>query len=133
MNIHHFEMDTNDCDMIASDLQAGKTAVAKGRKIVGTGKCFKFALYGGWSTNLPDFIRDNINVIHLGCEQYPLRMTVLLQDMKTHDFSVAQKMAEVTVDSVVYPIVVSAQDGMLDIVCDKTIDIELFYGKDEYI
>lgn len=71
MKISYYEMDTNDCDMIASDLQAGKTAVARGQKITGTGKSFEFATYGYITTNIPTPIPTNINVIHLGCMEYP--------------------------------------------------------------
>ena len=133
LNVKHYEMNTNDCTMVASDLQVGVTAVARGQKIIGTGKTFSFASYGTWSTNFPDFIPDSINTIQIGSTQYPIRMTVLFQDMKNHDFTKLQKMAEVTIDGVIYPIFVSVIDGIFDIVCDKTIDIELFCGKDEYI
>lgn len=133
LNVHHFEQNTNDATLKPSDLQAGITAYAKGKKVTGTGKCFSFASYGGWSTNFPIFVPDSINTIQIGSQHYPVKMTVVFQDMKTHDFSVARNMAEVVIDGAVYPMTVSVENGMFNIVCDKTIDIQLFYGKDEYI
>ena len=73
LNIRHYEMNTNDCDMIASDLQAGKKAVATGQKITGTGKSFEFASYGGWMTNLPLAIPSMINAIQIGSNNYFVR------------------------------------------------------------
>lgn len=132
-NINHFEHNTNDATMKASDLQAGITAYARGKKITGTGKCFSFAQYGAWKTNLPDFVPNTINIIQIGSETHPIKMTVPFQNMKIHDFSSSQKIAEAIVDGNIYSINASVQNGMLNISCDKTIDIELFYGKDEYI
>ena len=65
MKLKHYEISTNDCDMVASDLQAGKTAVAKGRKITGTGKSFEFACYGQLDTNAKRYVPANINVVEI--------------------------------------------------------------------
>lgn len=133
LNISHYEMNTNDCTMVASDLQAGVTAVARGQKITGTGKCFEFACYGDYETNLIDFVPTSINVVQIGSLDYPIRMTMTLNTMKTLDFTIAQKVAEVSIGGVTYPITVSVQDGILDIACDQTINIQIFYGKDNYV
>lgn len=133
LKVKHYEISTNDCDMIASDLQAGKTAVAKGRKITGTGKAFDFATYGSWKTNRPDFVPETINVIQVNSLDYPVIMTVTLREMTTLDFSTPQKIADVIVDGTSYPITVSVQSGMLTVACDQTINIEMFYGRDRYI
>ncbi len=133
LNIKHYEMDTNDCDMIASDLQAGKTAVAKGRKVTGTGKSFSFATYGGWLTNESDFIPTAINTVLIGSVDYPVTMTVPMNEIRFYDFSSPQKVAEVLIDGITYPITLSVQNGEFLIACEKTINIELFIGKDEYI
>lgn len=133
LNINYFERDTNDCDMVASDLQAGKTAVARGQKITGTGKCFSFATYGDWTTNISDIIPMMINVVHVGSVDYPVKMTDTLNNTKFYDFSVAQQVAEITIDGVVYPITISVQNDELMIACEKTINLQLFMGKDEYI
>lgn len=125
--------DTQDATMVASDLQAGVTCYAKGQKVTGTGKSFEFACYGGWKTNRIDFVPNPINVIQIGSPDYPTRMTVTLNNMKTLDFTIAQSVAEVSIDDTIYPITVSVQDGILDIACDKTINIEFFYGKDNYV
>ena len=133
LNIKHYEIDTNSCDMIASDLQAGKTAVARGKKITGTGKSFSFASYGGWTTNESYIIPMVINTIQIGSMDYPVKMTIPFQNMKTHDFSAEQEIAEVTINNVVYPMTVFVQNGELIITCEKVINIELFIGKDEYV
>ena len=133
MKVHSYELNSNDCDMIASDLQAGKTAVARGKKIVGTGKSFEFASYGGCVTNLPIAVPSVINAIQISSVSYPIKMTVPVYNTTRLDFSALQTIAEVVIDEMVYPITVSVQNGMLTVFCDYTIDIELFYGKDRYI
>ena len=133
LKVKHYEMNTNDCTMIESDLQSGKTGVVKGKKITGTGKSFEFASYGGWMTNLPLAIPSMINTIQIGSNNYFVRTIIPVFNTTRLDFSVSQTIAEVTIDGVVYPLVVSIQNGMLTISCEHTIDIELFYGKDRYI
>ena len=132
LKVRHYEMDTNDCDMIASDLQAGKTAVARGKKIVGTGKSFEFATYGESMTNLPIFVPTTINVIQIGSLVYSIKTNISMYNTSFVDFTSPKQVAEVIIDGVNYPLMVSVQNGMLTISCDKTIDIELFYGKDNY-
>lgn len=131
--VKHYEISTNDCDMESFDLQTGKTAVAKGKKITGTGKAFEFAFYGAWTTNLPIIIPVEINVIQISSIAYPIKTLVSVYDITSVDFSVPQTIAEAIIDGTNYPIVVSMQSGMLNISCDRTIDIELFYGKDRYV
>lgn len=133
LNVNHYELSSNDCDMIASDLQAGKTAVARGKKITGTGKSFSFASYGNWTTNESYIIPMPINTIQVGSVDYPIKMTIPFKDMKTHDFITAQKMADATIDGVDYPITVSVKNNKLIITCERTIEIQLFIGKDEYV
>ena len=133
MNIKHYEMDTNDCTMVPSDLQAGVTGVARGKKIVGTGKCFEFASYGAMETNLPDIIPNNINVIEISSIYYPIQITIPLSEMKNMDFSTELKVADVIVDGEAYPLTVLASNNELNISCDKTIKLEVFYGKDNYV
>lgn len=133
INFVNLGTDTDDATLVASDLQAGVTAYAKGRKVTGTGKSFSFAIYGTCKTNRLNVAPETINVIQIGSFQYPIKMTIPFKDMRIHDFSTAQQMAEVTIDGIIYPIIVSMQNGLLNITCDQTIDIELFYGRDEYI
>lgn len=132
LNIRHYEMDTNSATMVPSDLQAGVTAFAKGKKITGTGKCFSFAIYGRSKTNESNIVPTIINIIQIGSVDYPIRMTLPMNDMVSHDFTTAQSVAEVTIDGEVYPIIVSVQNGELSIVCEQTISIQLFIGRDEY-
>ena len=133
LNIRHYEMDTNDCTMVPSDLQAGVTGVSKGKKIVGTGKCFEFASYGAMETNLPDIIPNNINVIEISSIYYPIQITIPLSEMKNMDFSTELKVADVIVDGEAYPLTVLASNNELNISCDKTIKLQVFYGKDNYV
>jgi hypothetical protein len=133
MNIHSYELSTNDCTAIPSDIQAGVTCVSKGKKITGTGKSFSFASYGRWRTNVSDFIFADINTIQIGCTDYPVKTLIPVSETYSCDFSTPQEVAEVVVDGVPYPMTVSLQNGEFLVSCDKTIKIELFIGKDEYI
>jgi hypothetical protein len=133
LNIKHYEMDTNDCDMIASDLQAGKTAVARGKKIVGTGKSFEFATYGGMETNSMDYVPTIINVIQITSVDYPVKSSIALNKMENFDFSTEQTIGVVVIDNIEYPITVSIENSILTLNCDKTITLEVFLGKDNYI
>ena len=133
LNIRHYEMSTNDATMKSSDMQAGVTGYARGKKVVGTGKCFSFATYGGWMTNKSDFIPESINTVQIGSVDYPVKMTVSMIGSHSCDFSIPQKVAEVIVDGTTYPITFSVQDGEYLVSCEKNINIELFIGKDEYL
>lgn len=130
--VNHYEMDTNSATVQPSDMQAGVTCFARGKKVVGTGKAFSFATYGGWKTNESDIIPMVINTIQIGCTDYPVRMTVPMNSMVSHDFTTPQVMAEATIDGIVYPITVSVENGEFLISCEKTFNVELFIGKDEY-
>lgn len=132
LNIKHYELNTNDCDMIASDLQAGKTAVARGKKITGTGKSFEFAWYGQIETNQQIYIPSDINVIEVSSTLYPVQLTIALSDMKNHDFSTAQTVCRAIVNGASSDIIVTAANNSLLLSCDKDIKLEVFYGKDNY-
>lgn len=133
LNINYFEQDTNDCDMIASDLQAGKTAVARGKKIVGTGKSFEFARYGSVSTNVSTIIPTMINVVEITSLNYPVQSFIALNDMQDIDFSTSQTIGNIIVDGTPYPLTIVASDNTMTISCDKMIRLEIFYGKDNYV
>lgn len=132
-NIKHFEMNTNSCDMVASDLQAGKTAVARGQKITGTGKSFEFAYYGAIETNIPAYIPSNVNIVEIAATGYPVQLLIALSDMKNIDFTTEQTVANIIVDGVAYPLVVKAINNFLTVACSQAITLEIFYGKDNYI
>lgn len=133
MKIKHYEMNTNDATLKASDMQSGVTAYARGQKVIGTGKCFSFASYGNLRTNESDIVPSIINVIHIGCVDYPIKMAIPTSSMIHCDFSVVQKVAEVTIEDIAYPIFASVQDNEFLITCEKNINLELFIGKDEYV
>lgn len=132
LNIKHYEMNTNDCDMVASDLQAGKTGVAKGRKITGTGKCFEFANYGVSRTNVSEYIPTSINVVEITSLEYPIKSSIAFSNMINVDFTTEQPIGVVVVDEVEYPITVKAEGYFLTFGCEKTITLQSFYGKDRY-
>jgi len=132
LNVKHYELDTNSATMVPSDLQTGVTAFAKGKKVEGTGKAFEFAMYGDWNTNTPIVVPSTINVVQVGSLNYPIRMTNSVYNMNSLDFTKTQKIAEVTIEGTVYSISASVQNGMLTIFCDNTIEIQLFFGKDNY-
>lgn len=133
MNIHHFEMDTNDATLISSDLQAGVTAYARGQKVTGTGKSFEFASYSALQTNQPLYIPSNINVVEIASVNYPIQLTIMFSEMKNVDFTVEQIIGKVIVDGTTYDVLVSATNNSLLFTCDKTITLEVFFGKDNYV
>lgn len=133
MNVKHFEVSTQDCTAIPSDIQTGVTCVSKGKKITGTGKSFSFASYGKWKTNEPNFIPMNINTVQIGSVDYPVRMTVSISGSHSYNFAAPQEVAEVVINGIAYPMTVSVQNGEFLVTCEKTIDIQFFIGKDEYI
>ena len=132
MNIHSYELSTNDCTAIPSDLQAGVTCVSKGKKITGTGKSFEFANYGSTETNIPDFVPTSINVVEITSVDYPIKSIIAFRDMSSIDFSNEQDIGTVVVDGVEYPITVKVNGNFLTFNCEKTITLESFYGKDRY-
>lgn len=133
LNIKHYELSTNDCDMIASDLQAGKTAVARGKKITGTGKSFEFAFYGDYEINETAYIPNNINVIEITSTEYPIQHIVALNNMRDIDFTTEQIIGNVITDGISYPIIVKAVNNFITISCEKNMTLQIFYGKDNYV
>lgn len=131
LKVKHYEMDSNFATVEPSDMQAGKTAVARGKKITGTGKSFEFANYGAIKTNTSRYIPSDINVIELASSEYPIKLTLELDAMKNTDFS-NKKVAIVNIDGIDYDLTVNAGSNLLNIVCDRTFTLQLFYGKDNY-
>lgn len=130
MMIHN---DTMDATMVASDLQAGVTAYANGQKVTGTGKSFEFAQYGNIRTNDTCPVPSMINVIAVTSMQYPVKSTFEFGEMKNTDFSVAQKIGVVSINNVEYDILVSVISNMLSITCNQNVDLQIFFGKDNYV
>lgn len=133
MKVKHYEMNTNDCTMLESDLQAGKTGVVKGRKITGTGKSFEFACYGDAMTNVPEFIPTLINVVEIASIEYPIRTSITFSNMINVDFTTEQTIGYVIVNENEYPITVTIQGNVMLLNCEKTISLQIFYGRDNYI
>ena len=133
LNIHTFEMNTNSATVQPSDMQAGVTAFARGQKITGTGKSFEFAFYGNIDTNFPTPIPNNINVIEIASTQNPIQLVTILSNMKNLDFTSDNIVARAIVDGSSYDISVQVSQNMLNIFCDKDIELQVFYGKDNYV
>ena len=132
LNIKHYEISTNDCDMIASDMQAGKTAVARGKKITGTGKSFEFASYGGFKTNSPIPVPAMVNVVEVACTGYPVQLSIELSLMKGINFAESQTVGNVVINGATLPLIARVENNILTITCSETIALEVFYGKDNY-
>ena len=133
LKVKHYEVSTNDCDMIASDLQAGKTAVARGQKITGTGKSFEFALYGDTTSNAILPLPTLLNVLSITSHTHPVQMNDRLFDLLEKDFTVEQEIGTAVVEGVSYPIKAIVSSNILQFICDKTINLQFFCGKDNYI
>lgn len=133
MKIKHYELDTNSATVQPSDMQAGVTCFARGKKITGTGKAFEFASYGKIDTNTPIFSPTIVNVVEIASLTYPIRLSVELGVMRDIDFSTPQTIGYVMVDNVEYPIIVQVDGVVLTFTCEKTIELQAFYGKDLYV
>lgn len=127
-------MDTNDCDMTASDLQAGKTGVARGQKITGTGKAFSFAMYGDCESNIMLPIpTSEINTIIVSANGYAVKMIQAMKDFREVNFSTAQEVATINIDGEDYIITLQIVSNMLTIACGKNVTLQVMFGKDDYI
>lgn len=133
LKVKHYELNTNSATVQPSDLQAGITCFARGQKVIGTGKAFSFAFYGKVTTNFPNPIPSNINVIQISALDYPLQSTVAIRDVKTLDLSNNTLIANIIVDGISYPINISIANNMATFTCDKKIYLQVFYGKDDYV
>lgn len=133
LNIKHFEVSTNDCTMKASDLQAGVTGVARGKKIVGTGKCFEFAAYGNTPSNKSIPIPCEINTILISSTTYPVQSLFAMDDISNIDFSSGRTVANLIVNGNSNPIIVTVSDNMFTISCNEDVILEYFMGKDAYV
>lgn len=125
--------DTDDGTIVPSDMQAGTIGYARGQKIVGTGKAFSFAMYGQITTNDPWPVPEVINVIEIASLQYPIKASVGFSEMASLDFSTEKTVGLITIDGTDYPITAKVVSNILTIACSQTIDLQVFYGKDEYV
>jgi hypothetical protein len=131
--VRHFETSTNGATAVNSAVQAGLTYYANGRKEVGTGKSFEFAMYGDFEANDDWFIPTEINVIHISCSSYPTLTEVDIMKTLDLDFSQGQVIGKLIADNAEYPITVTVLDNIITIACDKIVTFQVFYGKDNYI
>lgn len=132
LNIRKLDVDTNDATIVASDMQSGMTAYAKGVKVTGTGKSFAFAFYGSRETNIAIPVPSTINVIDVSSMVYPVQMLIAFSEMKDADFTVETQIANVVINGTTYPITAQVADSKLTLSCSQAISLQLFYGKDEH-
>lgn len=137
LNINYFEVDTNSATVQPSDMQAGTTCFARGKKITGTGKSFEFASYGVVTTNVQRFVPTLINIVEISGIDYPVKSLIDLLEINEIDFSTEQTIGVVVVDSVEYPITVNitvnVEGYFLTFNCEKAVTLNFFCGKDNYI
>lgn len=133
LNIRKLDVDTNDATIVASDMQSGSIAYAKGQKVTGTGKAFAFASYGAVHLNVPIPVPSMINIVEIASTIYPTTMPLGLADVKDVDLSTSNVIANVSIDGQTYPVSAIVTDGMLSLTCEKDISLEVFYGKDDHV
>lgn len=133
MKIKHYEMNTNDSNLKPSDMQTGKIAYGKGKRIVGTGKAFEFAIYGDTTTTSMFPIPNLLNTLSITSSEYFVQMNDRIFDLQEKDFTVEQEIGKVIIEDVQYPIKVIFLDNMLKFTCDKTVSLQFFCGRDNYI
>lgn len=133
LHITKHDVSTDDATLKASDLQSGVTAYARGQKVTGTGKAFAFALYGGISSNdvIPIPVAE-INTISIASASYSVKMESPILVIRDYDYSVSTKVADVTVDGTDYPIAVMVTNNTITVTCEKTVALQVLFGKDEY-
>lgn len=129
----YMHTDTDDADITAPDMQSGMTAYAKGVKLTGTGKCFRFATYGKMETNVATYVPNTINTIVVSSTVYPVKMNMEVTSMKDTNFSAAQKIGTVTVGGVEYAITAQVASNQLTLTCPQSISLQVFYGKDDHV
>lgn len=132
LKVKHYEVSTSDATVQPSDVQAGVTYYARGTKGVGTGRCFEFASYGFVYTNVPTPIPSTINVVEVASLDYPVQLTIALNKMYNVDFSTSQNIGNIIIDGQSYPLTIVVSNNRMTISCDKTIKLEIFYGRDNY-
>lgn len=133
LKVKHYELNTNGATVVNSAVQAGLTYYANGKKEVGTGKSFEFASYGEMKTNSMDFVPTLINTVEIGSIDYPIKSTIAFSNMANTDFTIEQNVGSVVIDGVEYPITIKIENSILTFNCEKTITLQFFYGKDNYI
>lgn len=133
LNIHTYEQDTNSATVQASDMQAGVTAFARGQKIVGTGKCFSFAMYGVFETNASIYVPNNINVVEIASTEHPIKSLISFQNINTIDFSAEQAVGVIDINGLNIEIKAKVENNILTFICSNTINLEIFFGKDDYL
>jgi hypothetical protein len=74
-----------------------------------------------------------VNIVEIACINHPIRFSMALRDMHNIDFSMVQTIGYVVIDNVEYPITAQVNGVMLTFACEKTVELQYFYGKDNYV
>ena len=134
MKVKHYEMSTADATLKASDMQAGVTAYAKGKKVTGTGKCFSFAMYGNCASNISFPIPVSvINTINISSDNNNVKLAGKMFDFRNFDFTTSQTIATISVDGIDYDIRFKVENNFITISCDKNVTLQVMFGKDDHI
>lgn len=132
--VNHFEMNTNDATMTASDMQAGVTGYAKGVKVEGTGKAFEFASYGSFPVNRSIPIpTSDINTIVVSSTDGAVKMKNGINSLRDLDFAIEQEIAKIIIENIEYSLTVKITNNKITFGCIQNISVQAMIGKDNFI
>lgn len=63
----------------------------------------------------------------------PIKSSIDFNNMRNIDFTVEQTVGAAIIDGIEYPIVASVKNSIFTLNCEKTITLEIFFGKDNYV
>jgi hypothetical protein len=130
MMIHN---DTQDATIQPTCMQVGEIGYARGQKIVGTGKAFAYSFYGGIITNITYPAKHRINTVIISSSLYPIKMNMSIVGIQNSDDVSNLTVGTISINGSDYPITLTINDTGFTFYCEKTITLQGFCGKDEYI
>ena len=125
--------DTQDATIQPACMQVGEIGYARGQKIVGTGKAFAYSFYGGIITNIPYSIQHRINTVIISSSLYPMKMNMGIMEIQNRENISNLTVGVISINGNDYPITLNINDNSFTFYCEKTIELQGFCGKDEYI
>lgn len=133
VNSIRLHTDTDDGTLVPADMQVGIVGYSSGQRVVGTGKAFAFAFYGNCETNKMIPVPNTVNTVTISSNTNAVQMDISIATIKAGvDFSTPKQIATVTVDDTSYPLNLSVVSNFLQIACDKTLTLQVFFGKDNH-
>ena len=130
MMIHN---DTQDATIQPSCIQVGEIGYARGQKIIGTGKAFAYSLYGNIMTNITYPAIHKINTVIISSSLYPIKMNISIIEIQNSEDVSNLTVGTISIDGTDYPITLTINDNGFKFNCEKTMKLQGFCGKDEYI